>query len=91
MEEFLEFAFPRTGLQKLDEFNAQCIIQPLPCLKGQAKELHPELMPLDPLNLAKLNRQGLGMIGEQDAHADIAAAEDLSIGHDRASHQRQVG
>jgi hypothetical protein len=87
MEEFLEFTLSGTGLQKLDEFDSECAVEPLASLQGQAEELHPELVTLDPFNLAKLNGQRLWVIGEQHTHTDITAAEDLSIAHDRTPHQ----
>jgi len=48
-------------------------------------------MALDPFDRAVVNGQGRRLIGEQDTHAHVTAAENLSIAPDGAPHQRQVG
>jgi len=54
-------------------------------------KLHPELMALDPFDRTEVNRQRRRLVGEQDTHSHVTAAENLSIALDGAPLQRQVG
>ena len=78
-------------LQPFDQLSAKRAMKALLGFKRQSNKLHTELTTVHPLNRAEVDGQCRWLMVEENTHAHVTAAKDLTISSHRTTLHRQVG